>query len=124
MIFVSYAGPDRSFAKYIESIVVSRGFSIWIDYHDLSIETDIYGQISRAISDCNMIVYLNSIASFKSDWVNVEKSLAKSFNKPYLEFDIENSNRELHENCPELNRFFSLLKLTYSETLKESLSPE
>ena len=105
MIFISYSGKDRSIAKRLENIITSNGFEIWIDYRDLTLNGDIYGQILLAIQRCSKVVFINSMDSNNSTWVNLEKTLTASFNKPYLEFDADRHDETLNASCPTIDRF-------------------
>ena len=105
MVFISYTKKDRLIAKKIANYMVSNGFKIWIDYRNLLFNNDFYKQIRQAIYSCDMIVFLNSAESNNSGWIHLEKCLAISFDKPQIEFDIENPNKTLNAVFSELRRF-------------------
>lgn len=74
--FISYSWKDRSFVEYFCLKHINL-YDIWIDKNNLDLNKDFHKQISTAIASANLFIYIESIHSKSSYWVNFELNKAK-----------------------------------------------
>ena len=81
-IFISYSHEDKSYARKLREKLRSRGFTVWIDEHNIPPISPFPREIENAICACAALVVIMTPAAAKSDWVEQELLVAKRENKP------------------------------------------
>lgn len=83
-IYVSYSRNDGDTARKLQETLQTRGYTIWIDYQDLSAGSVWASQIDQAIRAAEIFIVLLSPSAMKSRTIHNEISLAEKLQKPII----------------------------------------
>lgn len=83
-MFFSYSSADGSFAKRLAIDLRARGFTIWLDRHDVQIGDPLLTVLEDGIVKSNSLILILSPTSVSSPWVKEEINLASKHEIPVL----------------------------------------
>lgn len=79
-VFVSYASRDRVFVDRLTTRLKAEKTRLWRDIFDADY-TELQAQITEAVRNCVIFLFVVSPDSLRSAWCQQELSLARSYNK-------------------------------------------
>lgn len=77
-IFISYSWRDARTVQHLAQRLQAIGYSPWIDYLYLNLDTDIASQLLGAISRAAVFVLVDTTYARASAWVRFEVCYARS----------------------------------------------
>lgn len=85
-IFLSYSSEDRDDAMYVLSMLKSKGFIVYVDFEDKSLDRNNVSyktaqKLASIIKKCSMTLYLHSTKSSISKWCPWELGFTEGANK-------------------------------------------
>ena len=86
MIFLSYTWRNQKIAHELDTQLRLAGFEVWIDHRNLQPDSDILGQLDRAIKGCEIFVTANPDRNVGSSWMRTELSIARAYGKAVVPF--------------------------------------
>lgn len=113
MLFFSYSWGDAKCAHNIVDAIRKAGQSVWLDISHLDLSADVERQLVDAIRTSSLFLHLDSQYSRFSTWVDFERTVAKTFDKPVFDIPCESllnalarlpANKPLHTE-PRVARF-------------------
>lgn len=133
-IFISYSSEDGDFARYLQALLIDKGFTVWLDQKRLEAGDDWWDKIELGIKSCKAFAVIMSPHSRKSNWVRREILLAEKENKtifpilyqgelfPFLaELQFVNMQQGLSAQLP--NEFIARLQRLFADqTSKPSIT--
>ena len=75
-VFFSYSHHDVSFARKLKARLECEGVRCWLDINDLK-AGHITRQVYDAMANNDIVLFISSASSLRSDWVQFELSLAR-----------------------------------------------
>lgn len=90
-IFISYSRSDDEKARGVCDLLNKLGIPYWIDIKGIYSGRNFKEVIVKAISDSEIVLFLSSVNSNRSDNVAKEISLADKFNKVIIPVKLDNS---------------------------------
>lgn len=87
-IFISYSRRDSEVVERIEEELIKYGITYFID-RSVNVGEDFAKIITKALYECQVVLFVWSKNSNNSEWTEREVRLALSFNKIIVPFQIE-----------------------------------
>ncbi len=83
-IYISYSRNDGDTARKLQEALQTRGYTLWIDYQDLSAGSVWASQIDQAIQAAEIFIVLLSPSAVESRTIQNEIALAEKLQKPII----------------------------------------
>jgi hypothetical protein len=77
-IFLSHSRADAGRAQWLNLRLRSYGFSVWLDSVRVRVGREVQAEVSSAIQNTDIVLWLVSEASLESKWVQFEINLARA----------------------------------------------
>ena len=105
-IFISYSRKDIAFARLLQEALRNSQFDAWIDWERIPVGEKWWQEITEAIQNANVFVFIVSQHSIGSKVCKDEIELALKNNKRIIPILVDNLKPEdLREFVPELPQF-------------------
>src|SRR5947208_1191173 len=76
-VFISHPSLDKAFVNRLADSLAFYGIPVFLDERSIKVGDSIPGKIYAALERCSHVIYVLSVNSINSKWVNEELSVAK-----------------------------------------------